>query len=712
MDNDTHKQWVTAAQAGDRDAFGRLVREHQGLVFGICYRLTHHVHDAEDLAHEAFIEAFVKLGTLREPAKFAPWLKTLTLNLCRMWYRRHQCELIEYWDELPPTPVGAPGADDTPERLPWALLRLSPAHRLAVVLHYYEGLSYEEVSTFLDVPIGTVMSRLSRARDHLRKVLKETRDQESIPMIDDREFHRELDAEIDVLLAMFHDEPTATERLSVILSQSPARLEALVGDVRDDRVLHDLALLLPRLGRVAMGVVLGVAFDGAVQARRNAVVLLERFIARCTTECRGIGTGTGKDLAALDAYVFSDVLLQRDEQHPPSTAPLLLELLASCEDIATGELLSQVLLSVGEDAAYPLLLERFWRSEDVTSVYRKGNWVSHSLRCCGARFCQDLIDVLRAAPGERAPLALAGLDMTVHGCHWRQIKGRKCAPAPRWLWTTDDADVLGLVELGDDVLSAAAATAARCLDAGAADERNTAIRVLQRVRSPAYADQVRSCLDHDDLETRVRSIHALAALRDTVCADVLRKRAASAEPVERRAAVEALGRIGVHDAQPLLLDLVRDEDADVRRAAAIALGELGTPEAREMLRELLASPEKTLRKAASSALYGRDRAEEERQTQAHVEPEYKQRLRELRGRSSTPHWISVSAAIDALPELRAYDDKEITQLISGVCGDWATTRRRLIELRLMRRPGGVYEFTELGAAVWRVEHFIMDHYLR
>jgi hypothetical protein len=72
----------------------------------------------------------------------------------------------------------------------------------------------------------------------------------------------------------------------------------------------------------------------------------------------------------------------------------------------------------------------------------------------------------------------------------------------------------------------------------------------------------------------------------------------------------------------------------------------------------------------------------------------------------------VDAAIRALPEIRAYDHGEITRLIAGVCGDWSTTRRMLIVHKLMVRPGGEYRLTPRGEAVWRVERYVKEHYLR
>jgi RNA polymerase sigma factor (sigma-70 family) len=79
---------VTAVQDGEQELFGQLVERHQRLIFRLCLRVTGNMHDADELAHDAFVEAYLKLDQLRDPERFLPWLKKLALNLCRMWYRR------------------------------------------------------------------------------------------------------------------------------------------------------------------------------------------------------------------------------------------------------------------------------------------------------------------------------------------------------------------------------------------------------------------------------------------------------------------------------------------------------------------------------------------------------------------------------------------------------------------------------------------------
>jgi hypothetical protein len=143
----------------------------------------------------------------------------------------------------------------------------------------------------------------------------------------------------------------------------------------------------------------------------------------------------------------------------------------------------------------------------------------------------------------------------------------------------------------------------------------------------------------------------------------------------------------------------------VRYAAVAALGEIDSDEATTVLQDLMKSSDISIRKTAAKALYGGTPERE-------YEPsETDRRLAEKRRRRSQPvAFISLDTAIRSLPEIRPYDESDLTSHIASVCEDYCTTRRCLIDRGLMTRSEGTYEFTELGASVWRVEHFIMRNY--
>ncbi|MBO0922306.1 RNA polymerase sigma factor SigE [Cellulomonas sp. zg-ZUI222] len=160
-----------------------IVREHSGRVYRLAYRLTGNRHDAEDLTQETFVRVFRSLHTY-SPGTFEGWLHRITTNLFLDQARRRQRVRIE--------PIGddterwtSPDRLSTPERafeagnldhdVQRALDDLPPEYRAAVVLCDIEGLSYEEIAVTLGIKLGTVRSRIHRARARLRVALAHRR---------------------------------------------------------------------------------------------------------------------------------------------------------------------------------------------------------------------------------------------------------------------------------------------------------------------------------------------------------------------------------------------------------------------------------------------------------------------------------------------------------------------------------------------------------
>lgn len=90
----TDETLVKQAIFGNKRAFGKLVDRYQNAVYGLAYHFTRNVNDAQDLAQEAFLQAYLKLDQLKEASKFAPWLQRVTTNLCKMWRRRAKPETL------------------------------------------------------------------------------------------------------------------------------------------------------------------------------------------------------------------------------------------------------------------------------------------------------------------------------------------------------------------------------------------------------------------------------------------------------------------------------------------------------------------------------------------------------------------------------------------------------------------------------------------
>jgi RNA polymerase sigma-70 factor (ECF subfamily) len=157
---------------GSQRTVQRLVDDYYATLYRYAFRLTGSSVDAEDLVQEAFCKAQLNLGQLRDPNRARPWLFTILRNayLHRVRAERQQ--------RLVPLDAGADVAEPTtevdlppevdPERLQQALCELDEGFRTPVILFYFEDFSYRDIAEQMDLPIGTVMSRLARAKSHLR----------------------------------------------------------------------------------------------------------------------------------------------------------------------------------------------------------------------------------------------------------------------------------------------------------------------------------------------------------------------------------------------------------------------------------------------------------------------------------------------------------------------------------------------------------------
>jgi RNA polymerase sigma-70 factor (ECF subfamily) len=166
----TEAEWIRKSIAGDQFAFAQLVARHRPFVAGLAYRLHADLAQAEDIAQEVFVRAWQALPRFRGEAAFRTWLYRITCNVAIEQSRRARPTV-----DIEEVPLGTA---DSPESqtlrleqrraVQRAIRQLPLQSRLALVLREYEGLSYKEIAAALDVPIGTVMSRLNYARQRLR----------------------------------------------------------------------------------------------------------------------------------------------------------------------------------------------------------------------------------------------------------------------------------------------------------------------------------------------------------------------------------------------------------------------------------------------------------------------------------------------------------------------------------------------------------------
>ena len=169
------EELVKKTLSGDKSAFGILVERYQHATYGLAFHLLQNLLDAQDAAQEAFIRAYSNLSSLREPTKFANWLNGIVRNICLSW-RRGRKEILPI-ERMEDSKLRS--AQSTPEeilerRALWnrvmkAINSLSEKNRLAVTLYYIDGLGYDEIADFLDIPTNTVKDRLHRARGTLKE---------------------------------------------------------------------------------------------------------------------------------------------------------------------------------------------------------------------------------------------------------------------------------------------------------------------------------------------------------------------------------------------------------------------------------------------------------------------------------------------------------------------------------------------------------------
>jgi RNA polymerase sigma-70 factor (ECF subfamily) len=170
---------------GRTAAFGELVQRYQDRLFNTVYRLLDNAEDAQDVVQDAFIHAYQSLNSFKGDSLFFTWLYRIAVNTAISWKRKRRMVLrlqLEREDgaSMEPQDVSAghqPGyalEQAEEERLVQeALNRVSPEHRTVLILKDMEGQKYEEMAEILDVPIGTIRSRLHRARLELREVLEQ-----------------------------------------------------------------------------------------------------------------------------------------------------------------------------------------------------------------------------------------------------------------------------------------------------------------------------------------------------------------------------------------------------------------------------------------------------------------------------------------------------------------------------------------------------------
>ncbi len=181
----TEAEAIRLAQHGDGVAFEYLYGLHSRRVYALCLRMVSNPADAEDLAQEAFLQLFRKIGTFRGESAFSTWLHRMTVNVVLMRLRKKSLpatsleELTEPDEETggPRKDIGAPdlrlsGAVDR-VNLQRSVEKLPPGYRTVFVLHDIQGYEHNEIAEIMDCSVGNSKSQLHKARTRLRELLQE-----------------------------------------------------------------------------------------------------------------------------------------------------------------------------------------------------------------------------------------------------------------------------------------------------------------------------------------------------------------------------------------------------------------------------------------------------------------------------------------------------------------------------------------------------------
>lgn len=184
---------IDAVLRGRTEAFGTLVLRYQNRLYNAILRVVDHRDDAADVVQDAFVNAYQSLATFKGDSEFYTWLYRIAFNSAinqkrrkrlfvslEAFHRDGNAGFIEPTDgSRDAQPGSALERTEEEHALQRALTRLSLEHRTVLVLNDIEGLKYEEIARIIDVPVGTVRSRLHRARLELRELLLRDRNWES-----------------------------------------------------------------------------------------------------------------------------------------------------------------------------------------------------------------------------------------------------------------------------------------------------------------------------------------------------------------------------------------------------------------------------------------------------------------------------------------------------------------------------------------------------
>lgn len=175
---------IQKAQKGNQDAFAALVEEHQRYVYNLALRVVKDENEALDLTQETFVRAWTALPNFKGQSQFRTWLYRIVTNLCynRLPHLRRSLNDLgdDVMDEIPESKFNAPAdefeSNETRRNLYQAVEALDSNYQLLITLRHQHELSYDEIASTLNLPLGTVKTGIFRAKEQLRKSLAHLED--------------------------------------------------------------------------------------------------------------------------------------------------------------------------------------------------------------------------------------------------------------------------------------------------------------------------------------------------------------------------------------------------------------------------------------------------------------------------------------------------------------------------------------------------------
>ncbi len=201
MQDEAINNLIKQAQGGDTSAFEKLIQRHEKIVFNIAYKMLSNAEDVKDISQDVFVKVYKNLPKFDGKSAFSTWIYRITVNTCIDEIRKRKGKetysmdeefegdensMSRQYEDEGPTPEEALIADEKKKMIMDGISRLSQEHKTVIVLRDIEGFSYTEITEITGMTLGTVKSRLARARLQLKNILIK-----QMELLDDGERHKD-----------------------------------------------------------------------------------------------------------------------------------------------------------------------------------------------------------------------------------------------------------------------------------------------------------------------------------------------------------------------------------------------------------------------------------------------------------------------------------------------------------------------------------------